>query len=100
MNGALYDDDNGDDSGSAYVYKYNDGQGWTQVSKLKASDGADYDSFECTVSVSGDMIVVGADSDDDNGDSSGSAFVYHLTSEGTVSPSSSPVATSSPNLFV
>ncbi len=74
--GAYQDDDNGSKSGSAYVYHY-DGNDWNQQAKLLASDGAAYDRFGFAVSISGDHAVVGAYADDDNGSSSGSAYVYH-----------------------
>ena len=69
-----------DDSqkGSAYVFVKPSG-GWsnmTQTAKLTASDGAEGDEFGYSVSVSGDTVVVGADGDDDDGDWSGSAYVF------------------------
>ncbi|MHC4414443.1 MAG: FG-GAP repeat protein, partial [Planctomycetota bacterium] len=44
--------------------------------KLLASDRAAGDSFGYSVSVSGDVAVVGAHLDDHNGTDSGSAYVY------------------------
>ena len=46
--------------------------------KLTASDGAPIDVFGGRVSISGDTAVIGAYQDDDNGDASGSAYVYVL----------------------
>jgi hypothetical protein len=48
--------------GAAYVFSRNRGgaDNWGQVKKLIASDGAQYDRFGESVSVSGDMAVVGA----------------------------------------
>ena len=73
--GAVCDDDNGRNSGSAYVFRY-DGSDWAEEAKLTASDGAAYDYFGCSVAVSGDTAVVGASDDDDNGLDSGSAYVF------------------------
>ena len=73
--GASDDDDNGSDSGSAYVFVRN-GTTWTQQQKLTASDGAFDDFFGFSVSVSGDTALVGAWQDDDNGSNSGSAYVF------------------------
>jgi peptidase C10-like protein/FG-GAP repeat protein/CARDB protein/pre-peptidase/Calx-beta domain-containing protein len=73
--GSPYDDDNGDDSGSAYVYRWN-GSVYDEI-KLTASDGAADDRFGYSVATDGDNIVIGAHYDDDNGDSSGSAYLYH-----------------------
>jgi hypothetical protein len=76
--GAFCDDDNGTDSGSAYVFERNQGglDNWAQVKKLTASDGAAYDYFGRAASISGDTIVVGAYWDDDKGTSSGSAYLF------------------------
>ena len=76
--GAWRDDDNGDGSGSAYVFKRT-GPFWAQEAKLLASDGASLDLFGRSVSISGDYAVVGACCDDDNGSSSGSAYVFKRT---------------------
>ncbi len=73
--GAYHDDDNGSSSGSAYVFEWN-GSTWVEVAKLTASDGEARDWFGYSVSLSGDRAFVGAASDDDNGSSSGSAYVF------------------------
>jgi hypothetical protein len=76
--GADGDDDNGVDSGSAYVFTRT-GTTWTQQAKLLASYGAVYDSFGWSVSLSSDTALIGAPFDDDNGNSSGSAYVFTRT---------------------
>jgi ribonuclease BN (tRNA processing enzyme) len=73
--GAFFDDDNGTDSGSAYVFRY-DGSDWAEEAKVTASDGVADDDFGFSVAISGDTAVVGAPQDDDNGSSSGSAYVF------------------------
>jgi hypothetical protein len=73
--GALYDDDKGSNSGSAYIFKWN-GTSWSQQQKLTASDGAAGDWFGTSVSISGDYVIVGASRDDDNGTDSGSAYIF------------------------
>ena len=73
--GAYGDDDNGNYSGSAYVFVRSNGV-WTEQGKLTAGDGASSDSFGISVSVSGDTALVGAHGDDDNGSASGSAYVF------------------------
>ena len=73
--GAYRDSDNGSSSGSAYVFDY-DGMNWSQSQKLTASDGAKDDFFGHSVSLSGDRVLVSASGDDDNGSSSGSAYVF------------------------
>ncbi len=74
--GAHLDNDNGDDSGSAYVFDVTTGQ---QLFKLLANDGDAGDHFGISVAVSGTIAVIGARSDDDNGDLSGSAYVFDVT---------------------
>ncbi|MCH7495657.1 MAG: T9SS type A sorting domain-containing protein [Candidatus Marinimicrobia bacterium] len=76
--GARRDDDNGTESGSAYVFKRT-GTSWVQEAKLLPSDGAAGDRFGVSVSISGDYVVVGAWLDDDNGTDSGSAYVFKRT---------------------
>ncbi len=73
--GAYGDGDREGFSGSAYVYRY-DSTTWVQEQKLMADDGAAFDSFGISVSVSGGVAVVGAYGDDDNGSVSGSAYVF------------------------
>ncbi len=73
--GAMYDDDKGTDSGSAYIFKWN-GASWVQQKKLLASDGAASDYFGYSVSISGDYVIVGAIYDDDKGTNSGSAYIF------------------------
>ena len=52
------------------------GTSWAEEAKLLASDRATDDQFGVSVSISGDYAVVGAVFDDDNGDGSGSAYVF------------------------
>ncbi len=73
--GAYRDDDNGSDSGSAYVFVRN-GTGWVQMAKLVADDGAAGDRFGRSVAIMDDTALVGALGDCDNGYTSGSAYVF------------------------
>jgi len=75
--GAILDDDNGTNSGSAYVFDITTGQ---QVFKLLPSDAAELDNFGISVAVSGNTAVIGAERDDDNGSNSGSAYAFDVTS--------------------
>ena len=76
--GAYWDDDDGTSSGSAYVFERTD-SAWSQQTKLTADDGAAGDLFGVSVSTSGDTAVIGAHEDDDDGTSSGSAYVFTRT---------------------
>ena len=70
-----WEKDNG--NGAAYAFTRDDADDdWTEAAKLTASDGADDDRFGYAVAVDGDTIVVGAYRNDDNGDDSGSAYVF------------------------
>jgi len=76
--GAYGNDDNGTDSGSAYIFEPNkiDPNNWDQKAKLTASDAAAGDYFGCSVAIGGGRALVGAYQNDDNGSSSGSAYVF------------------------
>ena len=76
--GAIYNDDAGVDSGSAYIYERNEGgtDNWGQVAKFVASDAAASDEFGSAVAVSGDIALVGAPWKDDGGPNSGSAYIF------------------------
>jgi len=73
--GSPYDDDAGTSSGSAYVFVRN-GDMWEETKKLTARDTAAGDYFGWSVAISGDVVIVGADEDDDAGGDSGSAYVF------------------------
>jgi hypothetical protein len=73
--GAAHDNDNGSDSGSAYVFE-REGGTWQQKQKLTATDGAAHDYFGFSVAISGERVVVGGKWDDDNGANSGAAYMF------------------------
>jgi uncharacterized repeat protein (TIGR02543 family) len=67
-------------TGSAYVFKNNIGDNFTQTSKLTASDAKENSLFGKKVFIDSDTIIVGATGDAKNGYDSGSAYVYKKTS--------------------
>jgi hypothetical protein len=73
--GSYGDDDNGSNSGSAYIFR-RDGTSWSQQAKLLPADGAANDEFGLSVSLDGDYTLVGSCGDNDNGDDSGSAYIF------------------------
>jgi hypothetical protein len=81
--GVPRDDDNGEDSGSAYVFRF-DGSSWTQAQKILPADGAAGDEFGNSVALEGNTLVIGARFDDDNGYNSGSAYVFRDQGSGWV----------------
>jgi hypothetical protein len=76
--GACYDDDNGANSGSAYVYTRS-GTTWTLQAKLLPSDGVADAQFGIATAISGDTAFIGANRDDDMGFQSGSVYVFTRT---------------------
>ena len=75
--GAQLDDDLGLDAGAVYIFRL-EGDQWVELQKLTASDGAPVDHFGSSVAISGSLLVAGASLDDDNGENSGSAYVFRL----------------------
>ncbi len=73
--GACGDDDKGDFSGAAYIFK-RDGEKWKEQIKLVAEDGEENDFFGRYISISGDYVIAGVYLDDDNGNASGSAYIF------------------------
>ncbi len=63
------------DAGSAYIFRF-DGVKWIEEQKLTSLDGAIGDGFGYSVGLDGDLALIGAPNDDDNGDLSGSAYVF------------------------
>ena len=78
--GAYNDDDNGENSGAAYIFQNTSGT-WSEIAKITADDGTENDIFGKAVSISGDYIIVGANSGPNNsGANSGIAYIFHNNS--------------------
>jgi hypothetical protein len=75
--GAGYDNDKGEDSGSLYVFK-RENETWKQQTKLVPNDGASEDLFGLYAAMSGDYIITSSLDDDDNGDNTGSAYIFNV----------------------
>jgi FG-GAP repeat/Lectin C-type domain len=75
--GAPLHSDNGTSSGSAYLFDTTTG---AQIAKLLPSDGAAYDGFGYSVAIDGTTALVGAYEHNDNGASSGSAYLFNTSS--------------------
>ena len=73
--GAMFDDDSGSDSGSAYIFTRT-GTTWTQSQKLVGSDVTADANFGWSVAISGDTAFIGARWDSDAGLRAGSAYVF------------------------
>ena len=64
-------------SGSVYLFDATTG---AQLAKLVANDASDGDLFGSSVAIDAGLVVVGAMFDDDQGDNSGSAYVFDANS--------------------
>ena len=74
--GAPNSDENGEMSGTAYIFN-RDGNNWVEQAKLTASDGAEGDSFGCSVSIDGKYSLIGSPFNEENGRLSGSAYIFN-----------------------
>ena len=74
--GAFGDSENGESAGAAYVFNF-DGSNWSQSQKLTANDGAAWDKFGQSLSISGNYVIIGAPGDGDKGALSGSAYIFY-----------------------
>ncbi len=75
--GAPNHDDGGLSSGSAYVYRFNQGtQTWDEEQKLTASDATSFSQFGWSVSIEGNLIVAGAKIE--GAGSLGAAYVFRF----------------------
>jgi hypothetical protein len=76
--GSERDDDNGLDSGAAYIFERDpNGTGvWAEVVKVVAADSAGGDHFSNTLALDGDTLVVGSLLHDAVHDDMGTAYVF------------------------
>ena len=83
--GARRNDDSGNNSGSAYIFKQNQGgtNQWGEVKKLLASDAADGDEFGRRVAISTDVVVVGSIFDNNaKGSNAGAIYIFERNQGG------------------
>ncbi len=71
--GALYHEENGLDSGAAYLFDASTG---VQIAELLPNDAAADDRFGFSIAIDNGVVAVGARLDDDNGSESGSAYLF------------------------
>ncbi|MBN2001011.1 right-handed parallel beta-helix repeat-containing protein [candidate division KSB1 bacterium] len=74
--GAPWDDEAGEKAGAAYIYRYFEGN-LDLEAKIMANDAAADDRFGISVAITENKAIVGAFFDDDKGDRSGSAYIFH-----------------------
>ncbi len=75
--GARNRDPLGPDSGAAYVFKYDPYLAqWGEKQRIEPTSGFSGDNFGYSVSLSGDLAVIGAPFNDAKGDNSGTAYTF------------------------
>lgn len=84
--GAPLNDDGGSSSGSAYVFERHVGgsEHWGESAKLTAGDAQAGDEFGRSAGISGSILLFGAPSDDDDGPTAGSAYLFECVPGGGV----------------
>jgi hypothetical protein len=75
--GASFDDDNGADSGSAYIFDATTG---SELGKLLPTDGAAGAQFGFSIDIDNGIVAVGAPQADDDGVTSGVAYLFDAVS--------------------
>jgi hypothetical protein len=78
--GFSYDEESAIGSGSAMIYKLDNGQ-WTFDQKVLPTQGSYNDRFGNAVDIHGDYAIVGAMYESGNGNY-GAAYIFHRTSQG------------------
>ena len=76
--GAPGNDDNGIDAGAAYVFKSHKGgaDNWGEVAKMLPFDGGALDEFGASVSLDGDVALIGAPGNEVAGPNPGAAYIF------------------------
>lgn len=75
--GAPYNQDQGPNTGSAYLYDFSDLNDIKET-KLTASDANEFDEYGISVAVSDNIALVSAHRDDDGGINTGSVYLYDV----------------------
>ena len=70
--------------GAGYVFQRDEGgtNNWGEVAKVTGSDAERLDSYGLNIALSGDTAIVSAYHDDDDGQSSGAAYLYERDAGG------------------
>lgn len=70
-------------AGSAYVFERDASGTWNTVQKIVNSDREIGDSFGRAVSIDGNVLIVGADYEDQGGNAAGAVYVFERNGSGT-----------------
>jgi hypothetical protein len=80
--GAIYNDGNGNSSGSVKIYEY-DGTTWNLIGEIDGGAAGDVSGWSVSLNSTGDRVAIGVMSDDTiNGAGSGSTKIYQYTGTG------------------
>jgi hypothetical protein len=84
VGGAPYEDSQGANAGSAYIFERNrDGaSAWGQTAHISASDSANSDHFGWSVAIDGDTVAVGAEQGDGAVADSGAVYIFERNAGG------------------
>ncbi len=74
--GVPNEDTGGTSAGAVYIFTSTNGTTWSQQQKIQASSTDASDYFGTSVSVSGDVLVVGASGDDDTVTDAGAIYIF------------------------
>jgi len=81
--GAFFEDTAGANAGAAYILPaFSETKDFDEIKKLTASDAEQGDIFGRSVAVEGDVIIIGAYSEDSGGTDAGAAYIYERNSTG------------------
>ncbi|MCH8822157.1 MAG: hypothetical protein IH984_01490 [Planctomycetes bacterium] len=74
--GARFDDDPSQNSGTAYVFRYDENTGtWNEQQKILSPDPG---TFGTSISLEGDVVLIGASADQEFGIGSGAAYIFRM----------------------
>lgn len=76
--GAHHDSDTATNMGAAYIFYKNRANVWTQMQKITASDGIEYDFFGKSVAIDDTTVVIGTREEDYYSHTGGSAYVFEI----------------------
>ena len=71
------------DAGTVYVFERDTGGQWAEVQKLQASDASADARFGTSVSVAGDLMLVGAPFDSESAAAAGAAYIFRSDPTGS-----------------
>ncbi len=82
MVSALRDDDNGGDSGSVYVFGYDQNtNNWVPTQKLLASDGSNSSWFGFSISLHNNRAMIAANHDNQMGTNAGAVYAFNYVAD-------------------